>query len=307
VLSLTVLLPLLTIIVFIIVSRSSKNYHPLTISILMLLGIWLLGPLFMFIGASFSSGGFYAPNVFGSRLVFLLWTIVTFPAATFMMATYDGALGALLIVTLTLILVWIPKRKSSNGTYSEKQPLIAVATVVAISLLSFLAINVTGGLLYRYMKDQIKVKAIEIEERKKWVGKELPNFTFDTMEEGLSPLYVKDMRGRTSVLIFWAAYNTPWSSNFKYARDLYAQRDKLKINVYIIAVDKSKDSVKNYLNKQLNDLPVYYDPNSRYNHSLKIFGAADKILIIDGETRLQAVLEAPDNFQDIISALNRIK
>ena len=126
ILGLTFLLPLLTIFSFFIIRRKFKNYHPLTISILMLLGIWLFGPLFMFIGASFSGGGFYAADMVGSWFAFLLWATVAFPMATFSMSTYDGALGALLIVTLAMAFVWIPKRRLSKGAYSNKQAIIAV-------------------------------------------------------------------------------------------------------------------------------------------------------------------------------------
>jgi hypothetical protein len=63
-----------------------------------LLGIWLLGPLMLLISATFSGGGFSKPDGWQT---FLLMTR-SFPAFTFMMSTYDGTLGALLLTTVLL-------------------------------------------------------------------------------------------------------------------------------------------------------------------------------------------------------------
>lgn len=73
------------------------------IALCMLLGIWMLGPLFTMLGASFSGGGFAQPGT--SYL--LLTGIVLFVPYTFMMSTYDGTLGALGVITILFILVGI--------------------------------------------------------------------------------------------------------------------------------------------------------------------------------------------------------
>ena len=74
-------------------------------AIRMLAGVWLLGGAFMVIGFSFSGGGFLGPDGFlgGLKLI----AISLLPLFTFMMATYDGSLGALLVVSLILLSVWI--------------------------------------------------------------------------------------------------------------------------------------------------------------------------------------------------------
>ena len=69
-----------------------------------LVGIWFLGGLFMMLGASFSGGGLNSPQ--GVRFVLSIILLSFFPPYTFMMATYDGALGALLFVTLVGLIVW---------------------------------------------------------------------------------------------------------------------------------------------------------------------------------------------------------
>jgi len=68
-------------------------------------GVWLLGGLFMLVGASFSGGGFVGPDgVLGSAAVLLLSFL---PPYVFIMATYDGSLGALLGVSVAAVLIWV--------------------------------------------------------------------------------------------------------------------------------------------------------------------------------------------------------
>jgi hypothetical protein len=65
-----------------------------------LFGIWVFGPVFMMISATFSGGGFLQPD--WMRLIIVL--TLSSPVATPMMATYDGTLTGLLITSLVLIL-----------------------------------------------------------------------------------------------------------------------------------------------------------------------------------------------------------
>lgn len=71
-----------------------------TISLFLLLGIWLSGPLFMTINATFTGGGFATPE--GGHVV--KFGTLFFPVFTFSMSAYDGTLFGLLLVTLLLIL-----------------------------------------------------------------------------------------------------------------------------------------------------------------------------------------------------------
>lgn len=66
----------------------------------MLAGVWFFGGLFMMIGAGFHTA---FPLV-----ITLLVSIL--PVYTFMMATYDGALGALLLVPAAALAVWLVER-----------------------------------------------------------------------------------------------------------------------------------------------------------------------------------------------------
>jgi hypothetical protein len=59
-----------------------------------LLGVWMLGPASMTVAATFSGGGLQATNVAG-----VLLRSLTFFVSTPLMATYDGSLLALLLLT----------------------------------------------------------------------------------------------------------------------------------------------------------------------------------------------------------------
>jgi len=78
----------------------NKINHIWTTSLLMLLGLWLSGPLCMMISASASDGGFTQPNPWAS-----LWSIYSiFPLATWMMSVYDGSMLGLLLASGVLII-----------------------------------------------------------------------------------------------------------------------------------------------------------------------------------------------------------
>jgi hypothetical protein len=99
----TLVLPM---ILFIACAAGARLAHVKVgaIAIRMLLGIWLFGGIFMDLDASFSGGGFSRIGLLGS--VFLI-AISWVPIYTFIAATYDGSLGALLLATTGLFLAWI--------------------------------------------------------------------------------------------------------------------------------------------------------------------------------------------------------
>lgn len=97
VVAMTALLPAITMWVFLRLDaagrRTVKGWPR---AYLMLVGIWMLGPGFMMTSATMSGGGFRSWNAASD------WAMLINPGFTFIMATYDGALGALLLVTLIL-------------------------------------------------------------------------------------------------------------------------------------------------------------------------------------------------------------
>ena len=66
----------------------------------MLAGIWLTGPFFMVLSLTFTPGeGFHAAGAWS----FVGMETAIFPFSTFMMATYEGSLFAVLLSTLSLM------------------------------------------------------------------------------------------------------------------------------------------------------------------------------------------------------------
>jgi hypothetical protein len=101
----TAVTPLTLLITFLLVKRADKGSPQKQVGLPLLAGVWLFGGLFMMVGASFSGGGLVSPN--GMRVVVLTILLSVLPPYTFIMATYDGALIALLVVTAVGLLVWI--------------------------------------------------------------------------------------------------------------------------------------------------------------------------------------------------------
>lgn len=76
----------------------------------MLLGVWILGPTAMLIGATFQGAGFLTLGT-GSALVTALLGL--FPPYTFIMATYDGSLFGLIIASILMpVFHFVFERKS---------------------------------------------------------------------------------------------------------------------------------------------------------------------------------------------------
>ena len=99
---LTWLLPLITLGCFAVLWKvCGRKDSRAVIGRLMLLGIWLAGPLFMSIGWSFSGVGLAQRD--GLKLV-LMGTLL-FPVFTSSMSAYDGTLFALLLTTFVLVLI----------------------------------------------------------------------------------------------------------------------------------------------------------------------------------------------------------
>lgn len=102
VIALTILLPLITCLALAFCWRIRITpQDKLTFALFAVLGIWLFGPVMMSVSASNTGGGFSRPD--GLHVV-LVETCV-FPVFTFIMSTYDGTLGALLLTSVLLPLM----------------------------------------------------------------------------------------------------------------------------------------------------------------------------------------------------------
>ena len=106
--ALTILLPLTLLTVYTLVKRQNPSEPSKNVGWPLVVGVWLLGGFFMVIGASFSGGGFVGPDGFlgGVRVILISFL----PILTISMATYDGSLGALSIVSVVALVIWANKK-----------------------------------------------------------------------------------------------------------------------------------------------------------------------------------------------------
>lgn len=99
---LTALLPVLTLSALILallydLEITSHKFTPSAV----LFGIWFWGPICMMIGGITSGGGFATEDSWLTALV----ATIFFPLFTFVMSTYDGTLGAVILTTLGLLVL----------------------------------------------------------------------------------------------------------------------------------------------------------------------------------------------------------
>ena len=78
----------------------------------MLLGIWALGPIGIAIPGQFNGGSFLDVDKIDTFL--MLWAI--FPASTFIMSTYSGSLGGVILVTVSLLIVALRASKNHKAS-----------------------------------------------------------------------------------------------------------------------------------------------------------------------------------------------
>ena len=112
----TAVAPLTLLFTFLLVQRAYKRSSPKRVGLPLLAGVWLFGGLFMMVGASFSGGGMVSS--YGIRFVVLTILLSVLPPYTFIMATYDGALIALLVVTASFP-IWIVLRSGVRSRLSR--------------------------------------------------------------------------------------------------------------------------------------------------------------------------------------------
>src|SRR5262249_598777 len=99
----TVLLPLALLIAYVLLKSQYHGESRRSVGWPMLLGVWLLGGFFMVVGASFSGAGFVGPERLSDGIKTILISVV--PIFFIDLATYDGSLGALAIVSVVALLV----------------------------------------------------------------------------------------------------------------------------------------------------------------------------------------------------------
>jgi hypothetical protein len=110
--------PLTLFVTFLLAKRTTKGARHSQVGPSMLAGVWLLGGISILLGASFSGGGFTSPD---GRWLALTILLSVFPPYTLIMATYDGTLGALLLVTAVALIVWATQRSGILSRFARKE------------------------------------------------------------------------------------------------------------------------------------------------------------------------------------------
>lgn len=97
------LMPAALLIAYLISRRRARINGFRFVGISMVIGVWLTGGLFIMLCATVEGAGFATAGLFPSILL-VIGSVI--PILTCMLATYDGSLGALLIITAAAMLIW---------------------------------------------------------------------------------------------------------------------------------------------------------------------------------------------------------
>jgi hypothetical protein len=122
VIAITILLPLTLLGMYLFIKSRPASERRSSVGLPLMLGVWMSGGFFIAMGAGFEGGGFVGGN--GSRGGVAMTLIGLLPPGTYMMAAYDGSLGALVLATLAAILIavsgrWRKKRRQQSGSFSR--------------------------------------------------------------------------------------------------------------------------------------------------------------------------------------------
>jgi hypothetical protein len=111
ILAITVLMPLTLLGTYVLLKRLDRNKAVKAVGWPLILGVWLLGGFFIVGGWSFAGGGFAGPDGLSGGMGMLLLSFL--PPCMFIISTYDGSLGALVIVSLAALIVWAVTRRQA--------------------------------------------------------------------------------------------------------------------------------------------------------------------------------------------------
>ena len=98
----TILMPAAFLLTYVAAREFAIKRHFRWVGAAMLLGMWITGGLFMMIAAMASGSGFVGANGVWRLLIIALSVI---PIVTFILATFDGSVFPLLVVTLGALLL----------------------------------------------------------------------------------------------------------------------------------------------------------------------------------------------------------
>jgi hypothetical protein len=98
-------MPLALLAAFVLIKRSYGGGLREHVGLPMMLGVWMLGGFFIGFGSLLSGG--YAGRADGLQSAVYVALIGFVPPLTYILATYDGSLGALILATLGSVLLLV--------------------------------------------------------------------------------------------------------------------------------------------------------------------------------------------------------
>jgi hypothetical protein len=102
-LPMTALLPAVLVAIYFVVKRHAEVAEPApSVALFFGIGVWVLGPLSMTVANTFLGAGFSKGNAAENVGYVLLFSV--FPPGTLMMSTYDGSLGALILLSILMLI-----------------------------------------------------------------------------------------------------------------------------------------------------------------------------------------------------------
>lgn len=119
VLGVTILMPAALFAAFLLLRRANKAASQAFRAWPLMLGVWELGGYFILLASTFQHAGFR--NMHGASDFLMAVLLPLIPIYTWIMATYDGSLGALIIVSLVgffIFFVGLYRRSDGEGLNS---------------------------------------------------------------------------------------------------------------------------------------------------------------------------------------------
>jgi len=109
--AITFVLPIAFLIAYLTLRKIAARRGYQSLGLAMLVGVWLTGGLFIVIAETALGAGFTGAS--GVRDSLFITALSVIPVVTYVLATYDGSLMALLAVTVGALWIW---RMGRSGT-----------------------------------------------------------------------------------------------------------------------------------------------------------------------------------------------
>jgi peroxiredoxin len=108
---------------------------------------------------------------------------------------------------------------------------------------------------------------------------------------------------KVAILVFWASYNSPWSSNLSVVSDLSNKYNADGLIAVGINEQEQSEVVNKFINEKGIEFPILLDIDGHYLESLSLPGSSEKVIVVDSNGRL---LDNLSKTQDVKERLGSI-